>query len=118
MLPNTLLMLLFSSDSGMLAQRLGPRIPLTIGPLVCGAGMLMMLRVGPGASYLTDVLPALLVMGAGLAERLPLPPPRGPRLRVHRPLPAVDRSRAPDRVPQRAGRGDQGLALKASSLLA
>jgi EmrB/QacA subfamily drug resistance transporter len=66
MLPNTLLMLLFSSGSGVLAQRLGPRIPLTIGPLVCGAGMLMMLRVGPGASYLTDVLPALLVMGAGM----------------------------------------------------
>ncbi|MFE9622891.1 MFS transporter [Streptomyces sp. NPDC006527] len=66
MLPNTVLMLLFSSSSGMLAKRLGPRIPLTVGPLVCGAGMLMMLRVGPGASYLRDVLPALLVMGSGM----------------------------------------------------
>ncbi|QIY66155.1 MFS transporter [Streptomyces sp. RPA4-2] len=66
MLPNTVLMLLFSSHSGMLAQRLGPRTPLTVGPLVCGAGMLMMLRVGPGASYLRDVLPAQLVMGAGM----------------------------------------------------
>ncbi|MFF7888765.1 MFS transporter [Streptomyces sp. NPDC020794] len=66
MLPNTLVMLLFSSGSGVLAQRLGPRLPLTVGPLVCGAGMLMMLRVGPGASYVTDVLPALLVMGAGM----------------------------------------------------
>ncbi|GAQ51384.1 MFS transporter [Streptomyces acidiscabies] len=66
MLPNTLVMLLFSSASGVLAQRVGPRIPLTVGPLVCGAGMLMMLRVGPGASYLTDILPALVVMGAGM----------------------------------------------------
>ncbi|WP_030987788.1 MFS transporter [Streptomyces sp. NRRL WC-3744] len=66
MLPNTVLMLLFSSHSGMLARRLGPRTPLTVGPLVCGAGMLMMLRVGPGASYVHDVLPALLVMGAGM----------------------------------------------------
>ncbi|MFE9356318.1 MFS transporter [Streptomyces olivaceoviridis] len=66
MLPNTALMLLFSSRSGMLARRLGPRMPLTVGPLVCAAGMLMMLRVGPGASYLRDVLPALLVMGTGM----------------------------------------------------
>ncbi|MFF8319375.1 MFS transporter [Streptomyces bobili] len=66
MLPNTVLMLLFSSHAGMLAQRLGPRVPLTVGPLVCGAGMLLMLRVGPDASYLHDILPALLVMGTGM----------------------------------------------------
>ncbi|MFG2944814.1 MFS transporter [Streptomyces adustus] len=66
MLPNTVLMLLFSSRSGLLAQRLGPRTPLTVGPLVCGTGMLMMLRVGSGASYVQDVLPAQLVMGAGM----------------------------------------------------
>ncbi|MFJ6087911.1 MFS transporter [Streptomyces sp. NPDC092369] len=66
MLPSTVLMLLFSSRSGMLAQRLGPRIPLTVGPLVCGAGMLMTARVGTHASYSSDVLPALLVMGTGM----------------------------------------------------
>lgn len=66
MLPSTVLMLLFSSRSGMLAQRLGPRIPLTVGPLVCGVGMLMTARVGTHASYLSDVLPALLVMGTGM----------------------------------------------------
>jgi EmrB/QacA subfamily drug resistance transporter len=67
MLPNTVLMLLFSSHSGELARRLGPRLPLTVGPLVCAAGMLLMLRVGPGTSYPLDVLPALLVIGAGMA---------------------------------------------------
>ncbi|GGX81590.1 MFS transporter [Streptomyces fructofermentans] len=66
MLPNTALMLLFSSRSAVFAKRFGPRTPLTLGPLVCGVGMLLMLRVGPSASYLRDVLPALLVMGCGM----------------------------------------------------
>ncbi|WP_416484473.1 MFS transporter [Streptomyces sp. CL12] len=66
LLPTTVLMLLFSSASGALSDRTGPRLPLTVGPLLCAVAMLLMLRVGPGASYLTDVLPALLVMGAGM----------------------------------------------------
>jgi hypothetical protein len=66
MLPTTALMLLFSARSGALAERIGPRLPLTVGPLLCAAAMLLMLRVGEGAGYLTDVLPALLVMGAGM----------------------------------------------------
>ncbi|MFJ9631526.1 MFS transporter [Streptomyces sp. NPDC101175] len=66
LLPTTALMLLFSARSGELAQRIGPRIPLTVGPLLCAAAMLLMLRVGPDASYLTDVVPALLVMGCGM----------------------------------------------------
>ncbi|MFB7502717.1 MFS transporter [Streptomyces broussonetiae] len=66
LLPTTVLMLLFSARSGALADRTGPRLPLTAGPLLCAAAMLLMLRVGPHAAYLTDVLPALLVMGAGM----------------------------------------------------
>ncbi|MEW1646456.1 MFS transporter [Streptomyces sp. NPDC091219] len=66
LLPTTALMLLFSARSGELAQRIGPRIPLTVGPLLCAAAMLMMLRVGRDASYLADVVPALLVMGTGM----------------------------------------------------
>ncbi|MEY2243113.1 MFS transporter [Streptomyces sp. BF23-18] len=66
LLPTTALMLLFSARSGELSQRIGPRIPLTVGPLLCAAGMLLMLRVGEDASYVTDVLPALLVMGLGM----------------------------------------------------
>ncbi|MER6027280.1 MFS transporter [Streptomyces sp. NPDC001851] len=66
LLPTTALMLLFSARSGALADRTGPRLPLTVGPLLCAAAMLLMLRVGPGADYPTDVLPALLVMGAGM----------------------------------------------------
>ncbi|MGV9497723.1 MFS transporter [Streptomyces sp. NPDC003642] len=66
LLPTTVLMLLLSARSGELADRIGPRLPLTVGPLLCAAGMLLMLRVGPGASYPGDVLPALLVLGLGM----------------------------------------------------
>ncbi|MEW2303597.1 MFS transporter [Streptomyces sp. NPDC006655] len=66
LLPSTVLMLFLSARSGALADRIGPRIPLTVGPLLCAAAMLLMLRVGEHANYLTDVLPAVLVMGAGM----------------------------------------------------
>ncbi|KUJ65730.1 MFS transporter [Streptomyces albus subsp. albus] len=66
LLPTTVLMLLLSSRSGEVGRRIGPRIPLTVGPLLCAAGMLLMVRVEPGAVYWRDVLPALLVMGLGM----------------------------------------------------
>ncbi|MFJ3921973.1 MFS transporter [Streptomyces sp. NPDC090022] len=66
LLPTTLLMLTLSARSGELGERIGPRIPLTVGPLLCAAGMLLMLRVGPQASYGRDVLPALVVLGLGM----------------------------------------------------
>lgn len=66
LLPTTVLMLLLSARSGRVAQRIGPRIPLTLGPLLCAAGMLLMTRVGPGAVYWRDVLPALVVLGLGM----------------------------------------------------
>ncbi|GAB2924545.1 MFS transporter [Streptomyces heilongjiangensis] len=66
LLPITVLMLLLSSHAGALGERVGPRIPLTVGPVLCAVGVLLMLRVGPGASYPTDVLPALLVLGLGM----------------------------------------------------
>jgi predicted MFS family arabinose efflux permease len=65
-LPITALMLLLSARSGALAQRIGARIPLTVGPLVIAAGLLLMTRIGPGDSYLTSVLPAVIVFGLGL----------------------------------------------------
>jgi EmrB/QacA subfamily drug resistance transporter len=65
-LPITALMLALSARSGALAQRIGPRIPLTVGPLVIAAGMLLMIRIGHGDSYVTSVLPAVIVFGLGL----------------------------------------------------
>jgi EmrB/QacA subfamily drug resistance transporter len=65
-LPVTLIMLALSARSGALAERIGARLPLTIGPLIIAAGLLMMLRIDPGDPYLTAILPAILVFGAGL----------------------------------------------------
>lgn len=65
-LPVTALLLLLSARSGALAQRIGARIPLTVGPLGIAAGMLLMTRIDPGDSYVSTVLPAVLVFGAGL----------------------------------------------------
>jgi EmrB/QacA subfamily drug resistance transporter len=66
LLPITVVMLAFSARSGALAQRIGPRWPMTAGTLICAAGLLLMLRIGAHASYLTDVLPAVTVFAAGL----------------------------------------------------
>jgi EmrB/QacA subfamily drug resistance transporter len=65
-LPVTVLMLLLSARSGALAQRIGARIPLTAGPLVIAVGLLMMARIEPGDSYVSGVLPAVIVFGLGL----------------------------------------------------
>lgn len=67
LLPVTAMMLVLSARAGALAQRVGPRIPMTAGPLVAAAGLLLLLRVGAGASYLLDVLPAVVVFGLGLS---------------------------------------------------
>jgi EmrB/QacA subfamily drug resistance transporter len=67
LLPVTILMLLLSARAGALAQRIGPRIPMTIGPVVVGAGMFLFTRVEPGSSYFATVFPAAVVFGLGLA---------------------------------------------------
>jgi hypothetical protein len=67
LLPITLIMLGLASRSGALAERIGPRLPLSVGPVVIGAGLGLLVRVEPGRSYLTSVLPALVVFGLGLA---------------------------------------------------
>ena len=66
-LPITLLMLTLSSRSGALAARIGPRLQMTVGPLLVALGTLLMVRIEPGADYVADVLPGVLVMGLGLA---------------------------------------------------
>jgi EmrB/QacA subfamily drug resistance transporter len=67
LLPVTILMLLLSARSGALAARIGPRLQMSVGPLILAAGMLLLIRVGPAANYLTEVLPAVFVIGLGLS---------------------------------------------------
>ena len=66
LLPTTLLMLVFSARSGALAQRIGPRLQLSVGPLLVAAGLLLLARIGPDASWARDVLPGSVVFGLGL----------------------------------------------------
>ncbi|OUZ08911.1 MFS transporter [Aeromicrobium sp. PE09-221] len=65
-LPATILMLLFSATAGEIASRIGPRLPMTVGPLVAAGGLLLYLRIGRDADLLTDVLPGAVVFGIGL----------------------------------------------------
>ena len=65
-LPITALMLLLSARAGAIAQRIGPRIPLTVGPFVVALGLLLMTRIDPGDGYVSSVLPAVAVFGLGL----------------------------------------------------
>jgi|SRR4051794_18101704 len=65
-IPSTLLMISLASYSGRLSMRIGPRIPLTFGPLIMAAGVLLYLRIDSDPSYVLDVLPGVVVFGIGL----------------------------------------------------
>ena len=66
-LPMTILMILISSRAGQWAGRWGPRIFMTIGPLIMAVGALMLLLVAADFDYWWQVLPAMIVMGLGLS---------------------------------------------------
>jgi EmrB/QacA subfamily drug resistance transporter len=68
LLPVTVLMLLLSAQAGKLSQRLGPRLPMTLGPLVVAAGLALLARVSAGTGFVDALLPALIVFGLGLAS--------------------------------------------------
>jgi EmrB/QacA subfamily drug resistance transporter len=67
LLPVTIIMLAFSAQAGALSARVGPRLPMSVGPLIAAAGVLLLLRLGPAAVYVTDVLPGMIVFGLGLS---------------------------------------------------
>jgi len=67
LLPITAIMLVFSARAGDLAARIGPRLPMSLGPVVAALGVVLLLRVGPDAGYVTEVLPAVVVFGLGLS---------------------------------------------------
>ena len=65
--PSTLVMFALSKRVGRLADRLGPRLFMGLGPLTAAVGLVLMLRLGAHVNYLKDLLPALLVFSIGLA---------------------------------------------------
>ena len=67
MLPLPILLTAASPIMGSLATRIGPQIPLTVGPIVVGAGMLLAGRVDADAQYWTSVFPMMVMMAAGMS---------------------------------------------------
>ena len=67
LLPVTLITLALSARSGALAARIGPRLQMSVGPLLVGAGLALLARVGATGGYAETVLPAVAVLGLGLA---------------------------------------------------
>ena len=65
--PTTIVMLALASWGGRLGTRIGPRIPMTVGPMVIAASVLLMLMIGPDVSFVRDVLPGVVVFGLGLS---------------------------------------------------
>lgn len=103
-LPITACMLFLAARGGALGERIGPRIPMTFGPLVMAAGTLWLLRVGPDVTWWRDVAPGLTVFGLGLALMVA-------------PLTATVLAAAPDEVAGVASGINNALA-RAGSLLA
>lgn len=67
LLPFAIILTVMSPMMGRLAGRIGPRLPLSIGPLVVAAGFLLMLRIGPDSGYWRDAFPAIVVIALGMA---------------------------------------------------
>jgi MFS family permease len=67
LLPVTAIMLALSARSGALAARIGPRLQMSIGPVVIAIGLALFTRIGHSGNYFTDVLPAVVIFGLGLA---------------------------------------------------
>ena len=66
-LPVTVMMIFLAGRGGALAAHIGPRLPMTVGPLLCAVGTLLLSRVGTSVNYWLDVALPLVVFGLGLA---------------------------------------------------
>ncbi|HET7172828.1 MAG TPA: MFS transporter [Nocardioidaceae bacterium] len=104
MLPITVVMILLARRGGSLASKIGPRLPMALGPLVCALGVAGLARVGSGSSYWPDVFPGLLVFAFGLALLVA-------------PLTATVLAAAPDRLAGTAS-GVNNAVARTGSLLA
>jgi hypothetical protein len=71
LVPSNLVMIAASPSVGRFAGRHGARAPVAVGALVTAASFVMLATIEPGASYVTQILPASLVLGAGLAVLVP-----------------------------------------------
>jgi EmrB/QacA subfamily drug resistance transporter len=103
-LPITLAMMLLSSRAAALSARIGPRLPMTVGPLLAAGGAFALVGVGEGTTYLTGILPGVVLFALGLAALVS-------------PLTASVLAAAPDRYAGVAS-GINNAVARAGSLLA
>lgn len=68
LLPVNALLFFLSSRAGRIAQRIGARAPMSVGAIVAGAGLALLTRATPDGSYVTEVLPGIIVFGLGLSS--------------------------------------------------
>lgn len=102
-LPVTVLLLVLSPRMAELAQRTGPRLPMSLGPLLCAAGVLVLSAIGPGAGW-GLVLGGMVVFALGLATLVS-------------PLTAAVLAAAPDRLAGSAS-GINNAVARTGTLLA
>ncbi len=102
-LPVPLILLLASTRMAVLAERTGPRIPMTVGPLVCAGGVLVLSAVGEDSGWVL-VLGGMIVFGIGLSTLVA-------------PLTATVLAAAPDRLAGSAS-GINNAVARTGSLLA
>ncbi len=103
-LPMTVLMLLLAARGGELGARIGPRLPMTVGPVVCAVGVALLAPLRADSSYVTGVLPGVVVFGLGLCLLVA-------------PLTATVLAAAPDRYAGAAS-GVNNAVARAGTLLA
>ena len=65
--PVSLILFVLSPRFGKIATGIGPRVPMAVGPIVGGIGLLLLMRVQSDPNYVTQVLPGILVFGLGLS---------------------------------------------------
>lgn len=66
-LPITIIMFFLAKRGGALAARIGPRIPMALGPIVCAVGIALISQVGFDSSYWLNIFPGVVIFGLGLA---------------------------------------------------
>ena len=66
-IPATVMMLIFATLFGTLAGKYGPRLFMTVGPFVAGAGFLLVTTAVPPVNFALHVLPGIVLVGLGLA---------------------------------------------------
>lgn len=67
MLPTILLITFLSGWGGKLADRIGPRLPMILGPAIVGVGMSLFILPNRGANYFVSFLPGLVLFGGGMS---------------------------------------------------